>query len=393
MYGAAAGNMEPTVDMPEIMDEATEAPGDKEEEQARGKPEDSEDEMRVPRVGVRPVLPTKAEIKEHYPLHLKYRSWCAHCRAGKARIAPHIREPADRERLGITVSCDYAFMNAEEVDEDVQPSLVIYDDDKDAFWAIGVKSKTVTEPLVKHFKNILDQSGYEGEKITMKSDQEVSVVALKRAVAAARNGETVPIESPVRASQSNGRMEGAIGIWQGQVRTIKHFSEAMFKQRIEINSVLFSWLVPFCAEIMNKFKIGSDGRTSYERITGHKCRHQVIGFAESVDFILETNKNNIHKADSRVMNGIFLGYEWRSTEYIVGTADGIFKCRTVRRKAEEIAYDVNCFDFLKIPYDDYVLKGAKTTSTVTFGARSPAEPDPVPVRGREFIPRRIYTNT
>ena len=29
-----------------------------------------------PRVGLRPVQPTKAEIAEHYPLHLNYRSWC-----------------------------------------------------------------------------------------------------------------------------------------------------------------------------------------------------------------------------------------------------------------------------------------------------------------------------
>ena len=65
------------------------------------------------------------------------------------------------------------------------------------------------------------------------------MVALKKAVAAARTGETVPIESPVRASQSNGRMEGAIGIWQGQVRTIKHDTdtEAMIKRRIEVDGV------------------------------------------------------------------------------------------------------------------------------------------------------------
>ena len=31
-------------------------------------------------------------------------------------------------------------MAAEEADEEVQPSLVIYDDDKNAFWAVGVKS-------------------------------------------------------------------------------------------------------------------------------------------------------------------------------------------------------------------------------------------------------------
>ena len=268
------------------------------EQEAREEQQEEDEEVRKPRVGVRPQQPTKAEIYEPYPLHLNYRSWCERCRAGKARLAPHIREPADRDRLGITVSCDYAFMTAEEADEEVQPSLVIYDDDKCAFWAIGVKGKSVTEPLVKHFKGILDQSGYDGEKITLKSDQEPSVVALKRAVAAARSGETVPIESPVRASKSNGKMEGAIGIWQGQVRTIKHFTESRLKRRIVIDGVLFSWLVPFCAEIMNKYKVGADGRTAYEKITGHKCRHQVVGFAEAVDFILETDKKNVHKADS-----------------------------------------------------------------------------------------------
>ena len=201
-------------------------------------------------------------------------------------MAPHLSEPPDREKFGITIHSDYAFLTAEEADEDMQPSLVIFDDDKEAFWAIGVRNKTVTEPLVEYFKSILDQSGYEGEKISMTSDQEPAMLAMKRAVVAARTGETIPIESPVRASQSNGEMEGAIGIWQGTVRMIKHYTESMLKKRIEIDGVLFSWLVPFCTDIMKKYKVGSDGRTAYERITGHKCRHQVIGFVESVTSIL-----------------------------------------------------------------------------------------------------------
>ena len=113
----------------------------------------------------------------------------------------------------------------------------------------------------------------------------------------------------------------------------------MMKKRIEIDGVLFPWLVPFCAEIIHKYKVRSDGRTAYERITGHKCRELVIGFAEHVDFLLETDKTNMHKGDSRVKKGIFLGYTWRSTEYIIGTADGNNKCRTVRRRPEETSYD------------------------------------------------------
>ena len=61
-------------------------------------PEDQE-EIRQPKIGRRPMAPTKAEIEEHYPLHLSYRSWCEHCRAGKARQDQHRVEPHDRERF------------------------------------------------------------------------------------------------------------------------------------------------------------------------------------------------------------------------------------------------------------------------------------------------------
>ena len=63
------------------------------------------------------------------------------------------------------------------------------------------------------------------------------------------------------------------------------------KKRIEVDSVLFSWLVPFCSDVMNKFRVGSDGRTAYERITEHKFKGNAVGFGELVDFILETNKS------------------------------------------------------------------------------------------------------
>ena len=189
--------------------------------------------VRKPRIGRRPELPTKADIEEHFPLHLNYRSWCEHCVAGTARLAQHRVQPADRERLGITVSADYAFMVSEEIEEGMQPTLIMFDDDKMACLALGVQQKGVTEAITKYVVDVLDQSGYRGVKITIKTDQEASIMALKKAVAATRVGETVPIESPVRASKSNGMMEGAVKLWQEQLRTIKHFTEAKMKTRIE----------------------------------------------------------------------------------------------------------------------------------------------------------------
>ena len=74
----------------------------------------------------------------------------------------------------------------------------------------------------------------------------------------------------------------------------------------------------------------------------------------------------MHKADSRARHGICVGYVWRSIEYLVATQEGVFKCRTVRRRVEELAYDPECTDDLTVAYDDYVMKGGKTAPAERF---------------------------
>ena len=59
-------------------------------------------EVRKHSIARRPALPTKAEIDEHYPLHLHYRSCCKHCVAGKARSNQHPKKDKAEERLGVT---------------------------------------------------------------------------------------------------------------------------------------------------------------------------------------------------------------------------------------------------------------------------------------------------
>ena len=53
--------------------------------------------------------------------------------------------------MGVTIRS-----TAEEADESMQPTLVIYDDDKKAFWALGVEQKGVAEGIVKYVVSILD---------------------------------------------------------------------------------------------------------------------------------------------------------------------------------------------------------------------------------------------
>ena len=108
-------------------------------------------DVRKHKTARRPLLPTNAEIDSHYPLHLNYRSWCKHCVAGKARSNQHMRnKDEDGVRLGITLNADYDFMSGEhdEGEQGMQPALIMYDDDKDSFWAVGIDAKGATEAMV-----------------------------------------------------------------------------------------------------------------------------------------------------------------------------------------------------------------------------------------------------
>ena len=131
--------------------------------------EDGED-VRTPKVAARPAQPTKAEIEAHEITHLPYRSWCAHCVAGKGVSSPHYRSDAG-DRIGITVSLDYCFMGDEATDG-IPPTLVVWDDGNRALWALPVEHKGATEYVVRWLVRKLEEAGYSGVAITLKSDEE-----------------------------------------------------------------------------------------------------------------------------------------------------------------------------------------------------------------------------
>ena len=56
----------------------------------------------------------------------------------------------------------------------------------------------------------LQAAGYGGVKVTLKSDNEASILALKTAIAVKREAETAMFESPVRESKSKGNVERAV---------------------------------------------------------------------------------------------------------------------------------------------------------------------------------------
>ena len=180
--------------------------------------ESAEDEVdgeelgeRRPKIGRRPYTPTEAEVGEHNPLFVHYRTWCPHCVAGRSISRQHRRQAAYEESMGITLSVDYAFKIAEEADEKTAPILIAYEHKTGSIWAIEVDHKgadagTASDWIVDR----LQAEGYGGVKVTLKSDNEASILALKTAIAVKREAETAMIESPVRESKPNGNVERAV---------------------------------------------------------------------------------------------------------------------------------------------------------------------------------------
>ena len=72
--------------------------------------------------------------------------------AAEARSNQHVQSKEDKVRLGVTWNADYAFMSGEhnEGEHGMQPALVLYDDDKDSFWAVGTDAKGATAAMMHY---------------------------------------------------------------------------------------------------------------------------------------------------------------------------------------------------------------------------------------------------
>ena len=88
------------------------------------------DEARKPRIVRRLLAPTKEMVEEHNRTHAEYRDWCPHCRAGKSTGLHHRQGDPNEEKIGVTISDDYAFRLKEEQEDDLIPVLIAYDNVK-----------------------------------------------------------------------------------------------------------------------------------------------------------------------------------------------------------------------------------------------------------------------
>ena len=170
----------------------------------------------APKHSRRPDQPTQKEIDEHRRAsHIPYQSWCKHCVEGRGLHDQH-KSSEERNKLAKSIPCvsmDYVFMEDSQTATNWNPILATYDHASDSIQVYVTRRKGVELWLPRAVSSELETLGYGGCRVNLKNDQENAVMDVKRSLAAEQFSPTSMFESPVRESQSNGKMEKAIQKW------------------------------------------------------------------------------------------------------------------------------------------------------------------------------------
>ena len=132
----------------------------------------------------------------------------------------------------------------------------------------------------------------------------------------------------------NGDIEATVKQFQGVLRTNKRDLEKRMGARLPTEHPLFSWLVEYCAFIINVRVIGKDGITAFARVRRKNFAKRLIPFGEYVLIHLprmSPERQQQGPLEPRAVEGLVLGYGRQSHSYLV-YVEGDFKyVRSVSR--------------------------------------------------------------
>jgi hypothetical protein len=302
---------------------------------------DGEDDVDDAEFGVRatqkvkdPKMPKQEEIEEHEKTHLPYRSWCRHCVRGRGKEALHkkMKEKPDINE----VHFDFFFMGKEGEPGRTIPIAAVKERITGMMMAAVVPRKSGGVYIAKRVMAFLQEVGCEFGDVTVKSDQEEAIKSVVKDVgrlrAAAGGGRFVEEMSPVGASASNGVIERGIQSIEGQVRVLLGALESRWKVKMPVDHPILCYMIEYAAYLLNRFEVGRDGRTSYERCKGKKAKTLGIEFGESVHWKRKPVGGALGKLSVMWEDGVYLGMKGKTGEVIIGNKNGIWKARTVQRK-------------------------------------------------------------
>ena len=234
---------------------------------------------------------------------------------------------------------DYAEVGADDADgEKTSYKLLIGRDrrTKYTFAHLVNKKGTADEKIVGKVLSSIMETG--NTSMELKTDGEPALVQVQEAVIGKRQHPTVPVNPPAYDPQSNGAAERAVQEVKAQIRSIKLGIEARVKKEVNNELPILEWMIPHAAGAINRFLIGVDGKTAYQRIHLREFKGKVFEFGEQVlaKPKRKYSKNKRRTLDARFVEATWVGYSTRSNEHIVVLQNGgpAIRVRTVKSRPE-----------------------------------------------------------
>ena len=210
--------------------------------------------------------------------------------------------------------------------EETMPVLVVREVKSKMTLSTAVPSKStgtfVARPMV----------GFLCEKcdVVAKSDQEPAITSIVSEVERWRqvHGRVQQVGS----SGSNGVVEKAIRSVEQQVRVMKDVLEHGTGMQLTLKHPLMTWITEYAGHLLNRFQVGHDGKTAFERCKGEWAKTLGIEFGGAILWKQKALGGVFAKMTCLWEDGVYLGVRGASREIIVTRT--AWKTRSVQRKPE-----------------------------------------------------------
>ena len=236
-----------------------------------------------------PGTPTEREVAEHNVTHLPHRSWCAACVGGRGRDRQHRRQAQEDKKIPQVVF-DYGFLGTEGEKETVAVQIAKDTRTKMHFAHVVPKKGLVSNHGAQELLKDIERLGY--QEVCLKFDGEPALKAVQEDVQKRREKPTLVENSPVGDSQANGVAERAVQAVAQQLRVLRAGLEQRIEAKVPGSHPIVTWIVEHAADLLNRYQIGEDGKTPYQRLRGKVAKTAVVEFGEKVRYKINM-KNHV----------------------------------------------------------------------------------------------------
>ena len=146
-----------------------------------------------------------------------------------------------------------------------------------------VEQKGDDEFAIKLLVGFITLLGY--KKMIFESDNEPAISKLESLFSKELpDVQLVPQETPTGNHQANGDIESLVRVSKGGIRAMKSSVDSKWvdKYRIPEDHPMMAWIPRHVAFCCNRFRIGADGKSAYERHYGREWRRPMVLFGEKL---------------------------------------------------------------------------------------------------------------